>query len=171
MPFRPFGLNRMPTSAIMLSVSGLAVVGMALASPGALLERELQQALSATPVHTAAAQPAEAKGKKAAQLSGSEEFWLSHFAGDHHGQNIVPAVAIGDSITVNTGDAKRTLRVTGVKEIPANQATRIDTSGRTTRVFVITCEEAGRPGSDTVKFFMKMDGGTAEVASKPNRSL
>lgn len=170
MPLRPFGPSRIPTSAVMLTVSGLAVVGMALASPDALLERELEQALNAGAPPATMAQRTASKAKPAVQLSGSEEFWLKNSATDH-GRNIVPAVTVGDSITVNTGGQQRTLHVTGVKEIPGGEVTRIDTSGRTQRMFIVTCEEAGQPDGASVKFLMEMDGAAAGVAAKPNRTL
>lgn len=169
MPLRPFGPNRMPTSAVMLTVSGLAVVGMALASPGALLERNLEQALNAAAGPSFAAH-AVAAGGETAQISGSEDFWLSTFS-DDHGRNIVPAVSVGDSITVNSSGARKTLRVTAIKEIPGGEVTRIDTSGRT-RVFVVTCQDTSRSGSEPIKFLMEMDIGALDgVATKPNRSL
>jgi len=165
-----FALAWTPTARVAAVLGTLAAVGIgiATASPEAVVARRFTAALETAPGHKATA-------ANHVLVSGSEAYWLADKR-DHEarGASLEPAawsapfaagVSVGDRITISAGKTERVLEVVAMSVVVPPPAEAGKAESRIQHM-AVTCRDLGTPDGRLVTFLSPVDDSASGKAAR-----
>jgi hypothetical protein len=159
---RLYRLTNLPVAALGIAAAGVGVAALSLGNGDAVVESGFERALATMADRT--------DGARAAAISGSEQYWLTHAVHEPSTMLASKPVAVGDRITINSGGRDRVLHVVTVDKL--DSSLRLASSEQPARLFVVTCRDQANPDARPVRFLMEAgDDLPALSAMKTARTL
>jgi hypothetical protein len=140
--------TNLPVLALGLVAAGFSAVALTLGSGDAVVERGFERALASM-----ATQPSVPQ-KTATMMDESAPFWLRHVV-HKPGSSHTKPLAVGDSITINSGGRERILNVVDVAKL--DSAVLPASSGRSTPLLLVTCREEANPEARPVRLLIEAE--------------
>jgi hypothetical protein len=131
-----------------LVAAGVSAIALTVGNGDAVVERGFERALA-----TMATQPSVPQ-KTATMMDEATPFWLRHVV-HKPGTNPTKPLAVGDSITINSGGSERVLNVVDVAKL--DSAVLPASSGRSTPLLLVTCRDEATPDARPVRLLIEAE--------------
>ncbi len=161
---RLYRLTNLPVAALSVAAAGVGAAALTLGNGDAVVERGFERALASM-----ADRPDRGRSKAPA-VSGSEHFWLTHVVHDVSAAPLTKPLAVGDSITINSGGRERVLDIVTIDKLDSSLL--LASSERPARLLLVTCRDRTDPEARPVRFLIEADDELPALSSvKTARTL